>query len=129
VSFLTKILWQNTTLAPPHDSGGSADADDLARLEQQTTVTPRDQTAAALEQKLQHETELRKEERFFWIFLGAFLLDIIMFKHLEFSLLCWPLLFVQLIFLIGIAGWLGVERVAVPLERLLTKYLPKSGRR
>lgn len=117
MSFPPSTSSQSTT--PEPDSGV------LEKLEN-TRVTPLDQTAAALEQRLQHEIDLRKEERFFWIAFTSLLLDGLMFKFLEFSLLCWPMFILQLVLLIGVAGWLGVDRVVVVLERLLNKYLPSK---
>jgi hypothetical protein len=99
---------------------------DLTRLERSAPPTKIDETAASLESLLQAERNHRNQERFFWIFGCSLLLDIIIFRELG----AWgfPIFLLQIVFLFGLAGWMGVETVTVFLERLFYRYLPGGNR-
>jgi hypothetical protein len=87
-----------------------------------------DESAATLERLLQRETDLRREERFVWIFVATMLVDIIAFERLGTTSI--PLFLLELIFLAFVGKWLGVEVVVLPLERLfdrVMRYLPGGG--
>ena len=77
---------------------------------------------------MQRESDLRREERFIWIFVVTMLLDVIAFERLGTSII--PLFLLELIFLAFIGKWLGVEAVVLPLERLFERVmrsLPGAG--
>lgn len=100
--------------------------DDFARLDKTAGSTPLADTAAALERQLQREQEQRKEERFVWVFATSLLFDVIAFGQVG-ALPSVGLLILQIIFLIAMAKWLGVDFVVVALERFLEKCL-RSGK-
>jgi hypothetical protein len=56
-----------------------------------------DESAATLERLLQRETDLRREERFAWIFVVTMLIDVIAFERLGASIIM--LFLLELIFL------------------------------
>ena len=94
-----------------------------------TTARPTkvDESNAALEQQLQREKDERREERFIWIFVVAMLFDLIAVDRMGYAIII--LFLLQLIFLAFVGKSLGVEAVAVPLERLfdrVMRWLPES---
>ncbi len=94
-----------------------------------TTARPTkvDESNAALEQQLQREKDERREERFIWIFVIVMLFDLIAVDRMGYAIIL--LFLLQLIFLAFVGKWLGVEAVAVPLERLfdrVMRWLPDS---
>lgn len=77
---------------------------------------------------MQREADLRREERFVWIFAVTMLADVMAFEHLNVASAI-PLFLLELIFLGFVGRWLGVEAVVLPLERLfdrLMRSLPGS---
>ncbi len=75
---------------------------------------------------MQREVDARKEERFYWICGLTILADVIFFKFLE-STFAWSVIVtIELPILIGLAGWLGVDHVAVFLEKVFHKYLKEE---
>jgi hypothetical protein len=80
-----------------------------------------DESAATLERLLQRETDLRREERFAWIFVVTMLIDVIAFERLGASIIM--LFLLELIFLGFMGKWLGVEAVILPLERLFDRVM------
>jgi hypothetical protein len=70
---------------------------------------------------LQREADLRREERFAWIFVVTMLVDVIAFERLGTSSI--PLFLLELIFLGFMGKWLGVEAVALPIERLFDRVM------
>lgn len=76
-----------------------------------------DDTAAALESKLQCEIDARREERFYWICAITIPLNVIFYKFMDSFFAFISLFLLQIIILIGLAGWLGVDHIAVLLER------------
>lgn len=82
-----------------------------------------DQVAANLESDLQQERDSHKEERFFWIFTVVILGNVLVFNSFSSAWALLPTLLLELVFLIGLADWLGVDRVKVLLEKLYAKYL------
>ncbi|MER8941378.1 hypothetical protein NKH82_17985 [Mesorhizobium sp. M0915] len=84
--------------------------------------SPVDASAAALERQLQHELDKRREERFFWIAGIVALIDVISLPAVNLAVCIFLGLF-QIAFLLSLAKWLGLEHVAVPLERLFNRYL------
>jgi hypothetical protein len=80
-----------------------------------------DESAATLERLLQRETDLRREERFVWVFVVTMLLDVLSFERLGTSII--PLFLLELIFLAFMGKWLGVEAVVLPLERLFDRVM------
>jgi hypothetical protein len=80
-----------------------------------------DESAATLERLLQRETDLRREERFVWIFVVTMLIDVIAFERLGTSIIF--LFLLELIFLAFVGKWLGVEAIVLPLERLFDRVM------
>lgn len=70
---------------------------------------------------MQRESDLRREERFAWIFVATMLVDVIAFERLGTSIV--PLFLLELIFLGYMGKWLGVEAVVLPLERLFDRVM------
>lgn len=97
---------------------------DFAKIEANSVPTRLDETAAILEEQLQHEADKRKEERFLWIFVVTLLIDALALRDAS-AVLTIGMLTFETVFLIGAARWLGVDWVVVVLERILEKYLSK----
>ena len=88
-------------------------------------VKKSDEEAAALQKSLESEYESRREERFYWILALIVVFDVASFQHLPWmpSVLIFLL---EVIGLIGMARWLGVDAVVVLLERIYSRIsLPK----
>lgn len=85
-------------------------------------ITKVDQSAAKLEGELQEEKDSRREERFVWILACTYLSDVIIFKFLDNWGYSLPMFLLQLIFLIALADWLGVDRAKILLEALFSKF-------
>jgi len=75
-----------------------------------------------LEEQIQREREERRTERFFWIFALTIAFDAILFSHIGWAGSL-AIFLLELIFLIGMAKWMGIDIVVVLLQRLLDKYL------
>ena len=84
--------------------------------------TATERSAAQLESDLQSERDSRKEERFFWIFLAIMVGNVPLFNSFESDWALLPAFLLELIFLIGLADWLGVDMVKMLLERLYNKF-------
>ena len=78
-------------------------------------ATKSDEGVGALEKAIESERDRRREERFYWILALTIVLDISSFQHLTWapSILVFLL---EIIGLIGMAKWLGVDAVVVLLE-------------
>jgi hypothetical protein len=87
--------------------------------------TVNDQVAAALEDQLTREKDERRTERFGWVFVTTFLVLCLTAQHAPGSLI--GLVPLAVVFLLFMAERCGVEEIAVPLRRILNKYLPKEG--
>src|SRR4051794_25223522 len=98
--------------SPPETSSRSITPEpsnnDFSRLERTGVPSKSDETAASLERLLQAERDHRNEERFFWIFALTIITDVLFFKFLDSALVSVPLFLLEIVFLIGLAGWLGV---------------------
>lgn len=81
-----------------------------------------DKVAAKLESDLQSERDTRKEERFFWILGLVIIGNVPIFNALESAWALLPTFLLELVLLIGLADWLGVDRVKVLLEKLYSKF-------
>ncbi len=88
-------------------------------------ILPIDQSAAALEAAYQNEQDKRREERFFWICVTSFFVDTTLFPGFAWHVNLMLFLF-QIALLLALAKWLGLENVAVPLERLFNRYLAEN---
>ena len=77
--------------------------------------------SSLLKQRLAHEIEGRRTERFYWVFALIIVLDVIVFPQLGWVLF-WIFL-LQVIFLIGLARWLHIDPVVVLLQRLFDRHL------
>lgn len=96
---------------------------DLEKIESTGQPSQLDETAAALEQRLLREQDARKEERFYWIVALTVVLDVLMFKFLDNGALAFFLLAIEVVTLIGVAKFLGVDGIAVFLEKIVYKWL------
>lgn len=95
-------------------------------LDGETLPSPTDDVAAKLESDLQQERDSRREERFYWVISLTVVINVLIFNALESPWGMLSIFLLQLIGLIGLANWLGVEKVTVLLERLYAKYLNKD---
>ena len=84
--------------------------------------TATEKSAAHLEADLQNEREARKEERFYWILSLVIVGSVPLFKAVEPSWALLPVFLLELILLIGVADWLGVDRVKILLERVFSRF-------
>jgi hypothetical protein len=101
----------------------------LARGADADPPLPVDQSAAALEQRLQKETDGRNEDRFYAFGFGTILLDAAIFPHMPtVGIVC--IFILEIVMLIGLAKRLGNEHVTILLDRLFHQLLkwvgPKS---
>lgn len=74
-------------------------------------------SAASLAGKLSKEKDDRQEERFYWIFSTIMLIDVIIFQSLG-KVAAIFISMLELVFLIGIAKFLGVDAVVKLLENM-----------
>jgi hypothetical protein len=87
---------------------------------------PVDESAAALELRLQKETDGRQEDRFYGIAIGAVLIDMAVFQHLPWiGIVCIFLL--ELVILLGLAKRFGNEHVTILLDFLFHKLCERIG--
>jgi hypothetical protein len=87
---------------------------------------PVDESAAALEQRLQKEIGGRQEDKFYAIAIGTVLLDMAMFQHLSWlGIVCIFLL--EIVILLGLAKRLGMEHVTILLDYLFHQICEKIG--
>ena len=106
-------------------SDGNPPKNPHEELFRSVVVTKSDEGADALEKALESEQNNRREERFYWILALIVVLDVASFQHLAWtpSVLIFLL---EIIGLIGMAKWLGVDVVVVLLERIYSRIdLPK----
>jgi len=96
-------------------------SNDLAKTEGAALPSPVDESAAALEAAVQREIRKRREERFFWIFAVVILVDFIALRSLSW-IVGILIILMELILLVGLAKWLGIEWIAAPFDRLIEKY-------
>ena len=99
-------------------------------------ATKSDEGAGALEKAIESERDSRREERFYWILALTIVLDVSSFQHLAWAAVTFIFL-LEIIGLIGMAKWLGVDAVVVLLERIYSRIgmprqlgniIPKHGR-
>lgn len=88
--------------------------------------TPTDDVAAKLESDLQRERDSRREERFYWIMALVIVGNVPIFNTFSSAWALLPTLLLEIVILIGLADWLGVDRVKVLLERLYAKWLDRK---
>jgi hypothetical protein len=87
---------------------------------------PVDESAAALELRLQKETDGRQEDKFYAIAIGTVLADMAVFQHLpSIGIVCIFLL--ELVILLGLAKRLGNEHVTILLDYLFHKLCERIG--
>jgi len=87
---------------------------------------PVDESAAALELRLQKETDGRNEDRFYAFAFGTVILDMAMFQHLPaIGILCVFLL--EIVILLGLAKRLGNEHISILLDYLFHKLCERIG--
>lgn len=87
------------------------------------------QAAATLESRLQSQIDSSKKERFFWIFALSLLADPLIYKLFDGSIWFGVALLLQVVFLIGMADHLGVEKVAIPLQLVFDRLLAHLGKK
>lgn len=87
---------------------------------------PVDESAAALELRLQKETDGRQEDRFYGIAIGTVLIDMVVFQHLSaVGIICIFLL--EIVVLLGLAQRLGNEFITILLSHLFHKLCDRLG--
>lgn len=98
------------------------DAKDLQAITAEEE-TPKDTQIAKIEGDLEREKDARKEERFYWIFGGILLVDYFVFPNASSitGIICLTLL--QLVLLITLAAWCGLDHVSVLLHDVLTRVM------
>lgn len=84
-----------------------------------------DNVAAQLESDLQQERDSRREERFYWIFALVVVANVPIFGSMPSIAALVATFLLELVLLIGLADWLGVDRVKVLLEKIYAKWLSK----
>lgn len=105
-------------------------AEILARGTDAIPPLPVDQSAAALELRLQKEIDGRNQDLFFVIGFLVVAIDAAVFQHLPWvGIVC--IFILEVVLLIGLAKRLGNEHVTILLDRLFHQLLkwvgPKSG--
>lgn len=87
---------------------------------------PVDESAAALEARLQGEMDGRQEDRFYSIAIGTVLIDMAVFQHMPWiGIVCIFLL--EIVILLGLAKRLGSEHVTLLLDYLFHQICEKIG--
>jgi hypothetical protein len=115
----------------PSDGGGIPPAvmpisEILARGADALPPLPVDESAAALELRLQQETDGRQEDKFYAIAIGTVLADMAVFQHLPWvGIVCIFLL--EIVILLGLAKRLGSEHVTILLDYLFHQICEKIG--
>jgi hypothetical protein len=85
-----------------------------------------DESAAALEARLQKETDGRQEDRWYAIAIGTVLADMAVFQHLPWiGIICIFLL--ELVILLGLARRLGNEHATILLDYLFHQFCARIG--
>ena len=79
---------------------------------------------AQLQQRLEHERDARKEERFYWVVVATILVDMISFPHLG-AYHASLIFLLEIVSLIGFARSWGVDWIVEFLEKVLF-YLLKG---
>lgn len=124
----------NTGSEPPNEQAEPARlpapprpiSDVLARGTDAVPPLPVDESAAALEQRLQKEIDGRNEDRFYAFGIGTILLDMAMFPHLPIvGILC--VFVLEIVILLGLARRLGNEHVTILLDYLFHKLCERIG--
>lgn len=88
-------------------------------------TSPTDNVAAKLESDLQRERDSKREERFYWILSLVIVLNVTFFDALSNKWAIIPIFLLEVVGLIGLADWLGVDRVKVLLEKIYSRWLNK----
>lgn len=115
-------------ISSPSTTRGSPQ-DDFSAIERSARVSTQvDESAAALERALQRQIDGRREERFFWIFTLVIFGDVNAFSVIQNWAGGIAIFLLELVFLLGLAKFLGVEHIIVPLERVLNKYIPSESK-
>jgi|SRR5882724_4284525 len=87
---------------------------------------PVDESAAALELRLQQEIDGRQQDKFYSIAIGTVLLDMAVFEHIPWiGIVCIFLL--ELVILLGLAKRFGNEHVTILLDYLFHKFCERIG--
>lgn len=94
----------------------------LSRGADATPPLPVDESAAALEQRLQKETDGRQEDKFYSFAIGTVLFDAAIFPHQSWiGIICIFLL--EIVLLIALAKRLGNEFITMLLMRVFHRIL------
>lgn len=115
---------------PPRDSGAlpatKPISEVLSRGADALPPLPVDESAAALETRLQREMDGRQEDRFWAFAIGAILLDMAVFQHLSWiAIICIFLL--EIVVLLGLAKRLGNEHATILLDYLFHQFCERIG--
>jgi len=99
----------------------------LSRGADASPPLPVDESAAALELRLQKEMDARQEDKFWAFFIGTIFLDMAMFQHLPWiGIVCVFLL--ELVGLLGLAKRFGNEFATILLAHLYQNFCGWIGR-
>ncbi len=107
----------------PNTPPSTINDDPYAALASKAEVLDVDSAAAALADQLEKEQDSRKTERFYWVFGVVILITPMLIKMVDSNWYMLPLFLFEAAFLIGIAHWLGLERVALLLEKLFHRLI------
>jgi hypothetical protein len=101
-------------------------SDVLSRGTDAVPPLPVDESAAALELRLQRELDGRRQDKFYGIAIGTVLIDMAVFQHLSWiGIVCIFLL--ELVILTGLARQFGNEHITILLDYLFHKLLERIG--
>ena len=87
---------------------------------------PVDESAAALELRLQKEMDGRQEDKFYSIAIGAVLIDMAVFQHLPWVGII-SIFLLEIVILLGLAKRFGSEHVTILLNYLFYQICEKIG--
>lgn len=88
--------------------------------------THKDLQIAKIENDLQKEKDSRKEERFYWIFGMLFIIDVFTLPNATSSMGVTVMILFELIFLICLAAWSGLDKISIILSNILSKLMDKK---
>lgn len=89
-------------------------------------VTKRDEQIQALQEELTQERDARREERFLFIVLFLFLLDVVFFSVMDTFGGPLSLLVLEMIVLIPLARRMGMEEIAGIINRVIDNVAGKA---
>lgn len=89
-------------------------------------VSKRDEQISELQEKLAHERDARREDRFVFIIVAVLLLDVVFFTVMPSFGGPLALLILQLLILVPLAKRMGMEEIAQVVSRVLDRMAGKA---